>query len=79
MFSAKYVKVLFKCAWLLINISHNFCRRDWAVPREGEGGVGSSSTLAMPHIGGLFSDPDVQSLWSYNLVESGPRPSLTKE
>lgn len=49
------------------------------MPREGEGGVGSSSTLAMPHIGGLFSDPDVQSLWSYNLVESGPRPSLTKE
>ena len=43
----------------------DFCSRDWAVQAEGKGSVGNSSTLALPHIGGLFSDPDVHSLWSF--------------
>ncbi|XP_058110583.1 stress response protein nst1-like isoform X2 [Magnolia sinica] len=38
--------------------------KDWAVQGQVEGD--GNSTLAMPPIGGLFSTPDVQSLWSFN-------------
>ncbi|KAF8394839.1 hypothetical protein HHK36_018776 [Tetracentron sinense] len=39
-------------------------KKDWAMHGSGEG-IGDSS-VARPHIGGLFSTPDVKSLWSYN-------------
>lgn len=39
-------------------------RKEWAVQGSGEG-IGNSS-IPRPHIGGLYSTPDVQSLWSYD-------------
>ncbi|XP_057970961.1 stress response protein nst1-like isoform X2 [Malania oleifera] len=40
-------------------------KKEWAVQGSGEGAVGNSS-VTRPHIGGLYSTPDVQSLWSYD-------------
>ncbi|XP_077239154.1 uncharacterized protein LOC143880222 [Tasmannia lanceolata] len=39
-------------------------KRDWSVHGPGEGD--GNSTQARPPIGGLFSGPDAQSLWSFN-------------
>eukprot|EP00262_Sarcandra_glabra_P006022 TRINITY_DN1802_c0_g2_i1.p1 TRINITY_DN1802_c0_g2~~TRINITY_DN1802_c0_g2_i1.p1 ORF type:complete len:854 (-),score=153.68 TRINITY_DN1802_c0_g2_i1:282-2843(-) len=44
----------------------NCWSKDWAVPVPGVGEVVENSTpAAKRHIGGLFSSPDVQSLWSF--------------
>lgn len=37
-------------------------KKEWAVHGSGEEGVGNSAAVK-PHIGGLFSTPDVQPLW----------------
>ncbi|KAA8517516.1 hypothetical protein F0562_017854 [Nyssa sinensis] len=39
-------------------------RKEWPVQGSGEA-VGNSS-ITRPHVGGLYSTPDVQSLWSYD-------------
>ncbi|KAF9594576.1 hypothetical protein IFM89_033546 [Coptis chinensis] len=39
-------------------------KKDCAVNGSGEGD--GNLSVARPHVGGLFSTPDVQSLWSYN-------------
>ncbi|XP_058214738.1 uncharacterized protein LOC131326139 isoform X2 [Rhododendron vialii] len=41
-----------------------WAKKEWAVQSSGEG-IGNSS-IPRPHIGGLYSTPDVQSLWSYD-------------
>ncbi|KAK9290291.1 hypothetical protein L1049_008458 [Liquidambar formosana] len=38
--------------------------KEWAVQGSGEGVANSS--VVKPHIGGLYSTPDVQSLWSFD-------------
>lgn len=43
---------------------NRWSKKDCAVNGAGEGN--GNSSVARPHIGGLFSTPDVQSLWSYN-------------
>ena len=46
----------------------HFCfygRKEWTM--QGGSGEGSgSSPVARPAVGGLYSSPDVQSLWSYD-------------
>lgn len=42
-----------------------FGRKEWAVQGSGEEGIANSSVVK-PHIGGLYSTPDVQSLWSFD-------------
>ncbi|XAR68730.1 hypothetical protein NMG60_11000084 [Bertholletia excelsa] len=44
--------------------ANNWAKKDWTVPGSGES-IGNSSTVK-PHIGGLYSTPDVQSFWSYD-------------
>ncbi|XP_059668123.1 stress response protein NST1-like isoform X2 [Cornus florida] len=39
-----------------------WAKKDWSVQSSGEG-IGNSTT-SRPHVGGLYSTPDVQSLWS---------------
>lgn len=48
---------LISCCWFT-------CRKEWNLQGSGLG-VGMPS-VARPHIGGLYSSPDVQSLWSYD-------------
>ncbi|CAK9153761.1 unnamed protein product [Ilex paraguariensis] len=44
--------------------SDSWARKDWTGKGSGEG-VGNSS-ITRPPVGGLYSTPDVQSLWSYD-------------
>ncbi|XP_057808287.1 uncharacterized protein LOC131022780 isoform X1 [Salvia miltiorrhiza] len=43
-----------------LSASNCWTRKDWTVPGSRE-----SAPINRPHIGGLYSPPDVQSLWSY--------------
>ncbi|XP_010253148.1 PREDICTED: uncharacterized protein LOC104594529 isoform X2 [Nelumbo nucifera] len=45
--------------------ANSWSKSDWAIGHGSGDGVGNS-TSARTHIGGLFSNPDVQSLWSFN-------------
>ncbi|GFY82455.1 hypothetical protein Acr_02g0006950 [Actinidia rufa] len=40
-------------------------RKEWAAQGSGEG-MENSPPIPRPHVGGLYSTPDVQSLWSYD-------------
>ncbi|KAA8517675.1 hypothetical protein F0562_015149 [Nyssa sinensis] len=46
-------------------------KKEWTVQGSGEA-VGNSS-ITRPHVGGLYSSPDVQSLWSYDLKGESDR------
>ncbi|KAG9445307.1 hypothetical protein H6P81_016647 [Aristolochia fimbriata] len=47
-----------------LSSGNSWSKRDWAVHSPGESVANSSQ--GRPHVGGLFSTPDVQSLWSFN-------------
>ncbi|GFY83831.1 hypothetical protein Acr_03g0006050 [Actinidia rufa] len=42
-----------------------WAKKEWAAQGSGEG-IENSPPIPRPHVGGLYSTPDVQSLWSYD-------------
>lgn len=47
----------------MILVSVVIDRKDWPM-QQGSGEAIGRSSVTRPHIGGLFPNPDVQSLWS---------------